>query len=127
MGQDTGRGPEIYRQVIGDIAPIAALREVLPDIDDYVVDLFYGDIYARPTLDLKTRELISIVSLASIGTAPAQLRAHLNGALNTGWTPREIAEVMLQLMLHAGFPVTLNALSAARDVFAARDGAAAGS
>lgn len=123
MGLDDGRGAEIYGQVIGDIGPIEALRDVLPDIDRYVVDFFYGEIYDRPALDLKTRELISIVSLASLGTAPKQLRAHLNGALNTGWTRAEIAEILLQLMLHAGFPATLNGLAAAKEVFTARDDA----
>jgi 4-carboxymuconolactone decarboxylase len=121
MGMDDGRGLEIYREVIGDLGPIEQLREVLPDIDRYVVDFFYGEIYARPALDLKTREAVSVASLAALGTAAPQLRAHINGALNVGWGREEIVEMLLQLALHAGFPATLNGLAAARDVFAARD------
>jgi 4-carboxymuconolactone decarboxylase len=121
MGIDDGRGAEIYAKVIGDGGPSAALREVMPDIERYAVDLFYGEIYDRPPLDLKTRELISIVSLATLGTAPRQLRAHLNGALNTGWTRTEIAEALLQLLLTAGLPAAINGLVAAQEVFASRD------
>lgn len=121
MGMDDGRGLQIYREVIGDLGPIEQLREVLPDIDRYVVDFFYGEIYARPGLDLKTREAVSVASLAALGTAAPQLRAHINGALNLGWRREEIVELLLQLALHAGFPATLNGLAAARDVFAARD------
>ena len=121
MGMDDGRGLEIYREIIGDLGPIEKLREVLPDIDRYVVDFFYGEIYARPALDLKTREAVSVASLAALGTATPQLRAHINGALNVGWRREEIVEMLLQLALHAGFPATLNGLTAAREVFAARD------
>ncbi len=125
MGMDDGRGLEIYREVIGDLGPIEQLREVLPDIDRYVVDFFYGEIYARPALDLKAREAVSVASLAALGTAGPQLRAHINGALNVGWRREEIVEILLQVALHAGFPATLNGLAAAREVFAARDAASA--
>ncbi len=121
MSIDDGRGRPIYDQVIGDIGPIEQLRSVLPDIDRYVVDFFYGEIYDRSALDLKTREVVSVAALAALGTAQPQLKAHINGALNVGWTKREIAEILLQVMLHAGFPATLNGLAAAREVFAARD------
>jgi 4-carboxymuconolactone decarboxylase len=121
MGMDDGRGLQIYRKVIGDLGPIEQLREVLPDIDRYVVDFFYGEIYARPALDLKTREAVSVASLAALGTAAPQLRAHINGALNVGWSREEVVEMLLQVSLHAGYPATLNGLAAARDVFAARD------
>jgi hypothetical protein len=69
MGMDDGRGLQIYREVISDLGPIEQLREVLPDIDRYVVDFFYGEIYARPALELKTREAVSV---ASLGTAAPQ-------------------------------------------------------
>lgn len=121
MDMDDGRGLQIYREVIGDLGPIEQLREVLPDIDRYVVDFFYGEIYARPGLDLKTREVVSVASLAALGTAAPQLRAHINGVLNLGWRREEIVELLLQLALHAGFPATFNGLTAARDVFATRD------
>jgi len=123
MSIDDGSGSEIYREVIGDLGPIERLRKILPDIDRYVVDFFYGEIYARPRLDLKTREAVSLASLGALGNAGPQLRAHINGALNVGWTREEVVEMLLQLALHAGFPATLNGLNAAREVFEVRDAA----
>jgi 4-carboxymuconolactone decarboxylase len=114
-------GSEIYEQIIGDRAPIERLRAVLPDLDLYVVDYFYGNIYAREALDLRTREVVSVAALGALGNAQPQLRAHIRGALNVGWSRAEIAEMLLQLSLHAGFPATLNGLSAAYEVFAADD------
>lgn len=121
MSDQHKTGDEIYEQVIGDRAPIVRLREVLPDIDRFVVDYFYGDVYAREALDLKTREVVSVASLAAMGNAQPQLRAHIRGALNVGWSRQEIAEILLQVSLHAGFPATLNGLAAAMEVLASVD------
>lgn len=120
MGIDDGQGLAIFRRVIGDLGPIERLRSVLPDVDRFAVDYFYGEIYARPGLDLRTREIVSVAALAAIGTAAPQLRAHINGALNVGVTKSEIVEILLQVSLAAGFPATLNGLTAAAEVFAAR-------
>lgn len=117
MDSSEDRGRRIYDQVIGDIGPIERMRDVLPDIDRYVVDFFYGDIYAREGLDLKTREVVSVASLGALGNAQPQLRAHIAGALNVGWNRSEIVEMLLQLSLHAGYPATLNGLAVAREVF----------
>jgi 4-carboxymuconolactone decarboxylase len=117
---------EIFGTIVGGDGPLQALREVLPDVDRYAVDFFYGDIYRRGVLDIKMRELITVVALAATGTAPAQLRTHIGGALNLGWSRQEIAEALLQVVLAAGFPAALNGLAAAGEVFAAR-GPGAGS
>jgi 4-carboxymuconolactone decarboxylase len=110
-----------FTEIVGDPAALDSLRDVLPDIDRFAVDFFCGDIYGRGVLDLRTRELLTVTALASMGTAPAQLRTHINGALNIGWSRPEIVEALLQVILVAGFPAALNGLAAAREVFAARD------
>lgn len=53
----------------------------------------------------------------------SQLKVHIEGALNVGCTREEIVEVFMQMAVYAGFPAALNALFAAKDVFAARDAA----
>lgn len=45
---------------------------------------------------------------------------HINGALNVGCTPAEIIEVILQMVLYAGFPVATNAMLVAHEVFEER-------
>ena len=99
---------------------VAALQDIAPDFARYVVEFPFGDIYSRPGLDLRTREIATVAALTAMGTAPAQLRVHIHGALNVGSTRTEIAEVIIQMAVFAGFPATLNGLAAAKAVFAER-------
>lgn len=93
------------------------LQDISPDMARYVIEFPYGDIYSRGGLDLKTRELITIASLTTLGTAPAQLKAHIRNALNAGCSKEEIIEVIMQMSVYAGFPAALNGLFAAKEVF----------
>ncbi|ACQ96932.1 4-carboxymuconolactone decarboxylase family protein [Burkholderia pseudomallei] len=88
-----------------------------------LVEFGFGDIYSRPQLDLKSREIATIASLATLGHAQPQLKVHIEAALNVGCTRDEIVEVFMQMALYAGFPAALNALFAAHDVFGQRDAA----
>jgi len=99
---------------------VAALQDIAPDFARYVVEFPFGDIYSRPGLDLKTREIATVAALTAMGTAPAQLRVHIHGALNVGCTRTEITEVIMQMAVFAGFPAALNGLAAAKTVFAER-------
>lgn len=92
------------------------LKDISPDMARYVIEYPYGDIYSRPGLDLKTRELITIASLTTLGFAKDQLKAHIHNALNAGCTKDEIIEVVMQMSVYAGFPAALNALFAVKDV-----------
>ncbi|MCH7519281.1 MAG: carboxymuconolactone decarboxylase family protein, partial [Candidatus Dadabacteria bacterium] len=40
------------------------------------------------------REIVAVASLATLGTAPNQLKVHIKGALNCGCTREEIVEVL---------------------------------
>ena len=99
---------------------IDALKDVAPDLARYVIEFGFGDVYSRPGLDLRTRELVTVAGLAALGHAQPQLRVHVNGALNVGCTPAEIVEVIIQMALYAGFPAALNATFTAKQVFAER-------
>lgn len=96
------------------------LADIAPDFARFVVEFPFGDIYTRPGLDLRTRELATVAALTAMGTAPGQLRIHIHGALNVGCTRAEIVEVVMQMVVFAGFPAALNGLAAAREVFASR-------
>lgn len=124
MSDDTRsqRGRAKLKQMLGDLGEQAAenIARISPDMARYVVEFIFGDIHCRPGLDLKTRELAAVVAIATRGGAEPQLRAHLHGALNVGWTEQEIIELMIELAVYVGFPAALNGLYAARDVFAER-------
>jgi len=104
---------------------IEALAPIAPDFARYLIEFPFGDIYSRPALDLKAREIATIAALAALGNAQPQLKVHIEGALNVGCSRDEIVEVFIQMAVYAGFPAALNALLGAREVFAARDAAAA--
>jgi 4-carboxymuconolactone decarboxylase len=99
---------------------IDALKDVAPDLARYVIEFGFGDVYSRPGLDLRTRELATVAGLVALGHAQPQLRVHVNGALNVGCTPAEIVEVIIQMALYAGFPAALNAVFTTKQVFAER-------
>lgn len=102
---------------------VAALKDIAPDFATYLIEFPFGDIYARPGLDLKTREIATVAALTAMGNAAPQLRVHIHGALNVGCTREEIVEVIMQMAVYAGFPAALNGLFAAKEVFAERQAA----
>jgi 4-carboxymuconolactone decarboxylase len=96
---------------------VEALKDIAPDFADLLIEFPFGDVYSRPGLDLKSREIATVAALAAMGTAMPQLKVHIHGALNVGCTRKEIVEVMIQMSIYAGFPAALNGLFAAKEVF----------
>ena len=99
---------------------IESLKEIAPDLARYVIEFPFGDIYSRPGLDLKSREIATVAALTALGNAQPQLKVHIHGALNVGCTRQEIVEVIIQMAVYAGFPAALNGISVAKAVFAER-------
>jgi len=89
-----------------------------PDFATLVLEFPFGDIYARPALGLREREIATVAALCALGTARAQLRVHVHAALHVGCTPAEVVEVVMQMAVYAGFPAALNGLAVVREVFA---------
>lgn len=100
---------------------LESVRAISPDFARYLVEFPFGDIYSRPGLDLKQREIAVVAALTAMGNAAPQLRVHIGAALHVGCTRQEILEVIMQMAVYAGFPAALNGLFAARDVFAEHD------
>lgn len=97
---------------------VDSLADIAPDFARYLIEFPFGDIYCRPGLDLRSREIAVVAALTAMGNAAPQLKVHLRAALNVGVTRDEIIEVIMQMAVYAGFPAALNGLSAAREVFA---------
>lgn len=117
------RGRRLLAQIDGEAgqAVIDALAAIAPDFAELLFEFPFGDIYARPGLGLRDREIATIAALCAMGTARPQLEVHINAGLNVGLTRQEITEVLIQMAVYVGFPAALNGLAAARSVFAARD------
>jgi 4-carboxymuconolactone decarboxylase len=99
---------------------IESLADIAPDLGRYVVEFAFGDIYQRPGLDLRQRELVTISALTTLGGVEPQLEVHVNAALNVGLTPSEVVEAILHCIPYTGFPRVLNAIFAAKRVFEER-------
>jgi 4-carboxymuconolactone decarboxylase len=100
---------------------IESLRDVAPDLGRYVVEFAFGEIYQRPVLDLRQRQLVTISALTTLGGAEPQLEVHINAGLNVGLTAREIVEAIMHCVPYTGFPRVLNAILVAKRVFGERD------
>ena len=68
----------------------------------------------------RTIFLATLAALTTLGNAPAQLKAHIEGALNVGLSREEICEVLMQMAVYAGVPAAINAMKIAGEVFAQR-------
>ncbi|HEX3034384.1 MAG TPA: carboxymuconolactone decarboxylase family protein [Thermodesulfobacteriota bacterium] len=117
------RGWEKLKEIDGEAGEkvINSLKDVSPDLGRYTIEFPFGDIYSRPGLDLKSREIATVAALTALGYALPQLKVHIHGALNVGCTREEIKEVILQMAVYAGFPAALNGMFAAKEVFRERD------
>ncbi|TCC65506.1 carboxymuconolactone decarboxylase family protein [Kribbella pittospori] len=117
------RGLEVLTTVDGGSAPgvMDSLADVAPALAHHIVAFGFGDIYARPGLDPKQRQLVTLGILTALGGCEPQLEVHVKTALNVGLTPTEIVEALTHAAGYCGFPRALNAVTAAKKVFAERD------
>ncbi|KQZ34260.1 4-carboxymuconolactone decarboxylase [Duganella sp. Root1480D1] len=114
------RGLAKLREVDGEAGErvMQSLEDIAPDFARYVIEFPFGDIYSRPGLDLRSREIAVVAALTAMGNATPQLKVHIHAALNVGVSREEIVETIMQMAVYAGFPAALNGLMAAKEVFA---------
>lgn len=89
------------------------LAQLDPDLMAYIRDFAYDTVYQRGSLDLKTKELLACVLLASLGSPP-ELRTHLRGAMRAGASEQEVREALLFCIPYLGFPRTVAAFEQLR-------------
>ncbi|HFS5791406.1 TPA: carboxymuconolactone decarboxylase family protein [Citrobacter werkmanii] len=106
----------------GGDAVVESLQDIAPDFARYLLEFPFGDIYSRPGLDLRSREIATVAALTALGNAAPQLKVHIGAALHVGLTQDEIVEVIMQMAVYAGFPAALNGLFAAKEVFTSHRG-----
>ncbi len=100
-------GLEVLARIDGHAgqAVIDALAGISPALGHHVAAFAFGDIYDRPALDPRSRQLVTIGVLTALGI---------------GLTREEIVEAILHASVYCGFPRALNATFAAKDVFSHR-------
>jgi 4-carboxymuconolactone decarboxylase len=81
----------------------ANLKALDADLAELILNVAYDDVFERPGLDLKTKELLAIAHLLNVGSE-SELKTHIHGALNCGTTETEVKETILHAAMFIGFP-----------------------
>ena len=101
-------------------AVVDRLSQTSPDFARYVIEYPYGDVFSRPGLTDRDRELATVSALISMGFAKPELKVHMHGALNVGVTEDELKEVVILMSVYAGFPAAIHGIRALEEVIAER-------
>jgi 4-carboxymuconolactone decarboxylase len=112
-------GLAIRREVLGaDYVDrsLASADSFTRPFQEFVTEWCWGGLWTRPGLPRKARSLVNLGMLAALNR-PHEIRLHVRGALNTGVTREEIAEVFLQAAVYAGAPAAMDAFRTAKEVF----------
>lgn len=99
---------------------IENMESLDPNFAEFVKEIPYGSVYPRAELSLPHREIAAITALTQLNLKP-QLKSHIIGALNVGVTKNEILELFLHIAMYIGFPLVLDGLRVAKDVFSHYD------
>ena len=112
------RGMKVRREVLGDEhvdRAVAGTTGFTADFQDLITRYAWGEIWARPGLDRRTRSCITLTALVALGREH-ELPIHVRGALRNGLSPDEIKEVLLQCAVYCGVPAANSAFAIAKGV-----------
>ncbi|MDA0696860.1 MAG: carboxymuconolactone decarboxylase family protein [Proteobacteria bacterium] len=114
----TKYGMEIMNKLEEGLADrvTSSLSQLDEGLSKLITDYAFGAVVGRPGLDLKTREMLTVASLISLGNARPQLELHMRAAINVGVTPQELLEIVIQMAIYAGVPACMNGIAAYRAV-----------
>lgn len=125
MNEDTfEQGMKVRRAVLGDahVNRAEANKTAFDaDFQQFITETAWGTVWSRPGMDRKTRHLLTIAMMAALGKEH-ELAMHLRATTNTGVTPDEVKEVLLQVAVYAGIPAANSAVAIAKQVFSEMNG-----
>jgi 4-carboxymuconolactone decarboxylase len=113
------RGAEKLVEIDGQhgLDVVESLKDIAPDLGRFIVEFTFGDIYYRPWLSPRRRQLVTVGALTAFGDTAPQLRVHIGAALNVGLSPAQVIETLIHVVSYSGFARVLNAVTVAREVF----------
>ena len=122
------RGMAVRREVLGDEHVDRAIErttDFTADFQDLITRYAWGEVWARPGLDRRTRSCITLATLVALGREE-ELGMHVRAALRIGLTPAEIKEVLLHSAIYCGVPAANGAFAVAQRVLDEAGGSAQG-
>ena len=117
------RGMQIRKSVLGEDhvnRAEANKSDFDADFQRLITEVAWGSVWSRPGLNKKTRHLLTIAMLAALGNHE-ELAMHIRATRNTGVTPQEVKEVLLQVAVYAGIPAANAAVAIAKRVYGEMD------
>ncbi len=121
--ENQDRGVQIRREVLGDEhvnRSIERTTELTADFQDFITRYAWGEIWARPGLDRRTRSCITLTALVAQGRLD-ELGLHVRAAIRNGLTEGEIGEILLQCAVYCGVPAANSAFAVAQRVLSDLD------
>jgi 3-oxoadipate enol-lactonase/4-carboxymuconolactone decarboxylase len=116
-------GMAVRKQVLGEAHVARAsgsITEFDRDFQAFITRTAWGSVWTRPGLDRRTRSLLTIAMMASLGHHE-ELKLHVRASRNTGATPQDIAEVLIQVGVYGGIPAANSAVKIAKETFKEMD------
>jgi 4-carboxymuconolactone decarboxylase len=117
------KGMQIRKSVLGEThveRAEANKSEFDADFQRFITEAAWGSVWSRPGLNRKTRHLLTIAMLATLGNHE-ELAMHIRASCNTGVTREDVKEVLLQVAVYAGIPAANAAVAVAKRVYVEMD------
>jgi 4-carboxymuconolactone decarboxylase len=117
------QGMAVRRGVLGDAhvdRAVANTTDLTEAFQDFITRYAWGDVWARPGLDRRTRSIVTLAALTALG-AENEIAMHVRAAVGNGLTPAEISEVLLHTAVYSGLPKANAAFAIAQEVLAEMD------
>ncbi|CAG9274444.1 4-carboxymuconolactone decarboxylase [Paraburkholderia unamae] len=114
------RGLATRRAVLGDEYVAKALDSATEynwPMQQLVTEYCWDEIWNRPGLSRRDRSLLNLGMISALGRM-TELKAHVRGAINNGWTREELREVFMQVMVYCGVPAAVDSFRVVQEVIA---------
>ena len=107
------------------LAAIAATNgRIGPEVARMLGEFCFGDVWTHGSMDYRTKRIVTLATISALGRE-RQLRSHIAGALDQGFTREEVLDIFVHQIAYGGFPMGLSGIQVASEVFAERDAKAA--
>ena len=113
------KGLQTRRDVLGDAYVDAAVNKATDynwPMQEFVTEYCWDEIWNRPGLSRKDRSMLNLGMISALGRSQ-ELKMHVRGAINNGWTKEELREVFLQVAVYCGVPAAIDSFRTAQEVF----------
>jgi 3-oxoadipate enol-lactonase / 4-carboxymuconolactone decarboxylase len=113
------RGFALRRATLGDAhvdRAIAATDDFNREFQDLITRYAWGTIWTRPQLDVRTRRMLALGTMAALGHWE-EFAMHLRSGLQQELEPADLKELLLQTAIYAGVPAANSGFQIAKKVF----------